>query len=145
MPSRATFYRLVERIAADKHTFESARTRQSLAKQPSGPFGTVIAHRPGEWMQIDSTPLDIAVVLDNGMIDRAELTWLIALATRSIPAAVLRPTTKAVDAALLLAGALTPEPMRPSWTDALRMSRSVLPYRRLLALDERLEHAAARP
>ncbi|MFF3430303.1 transposase family protein [Streptomyces sp. NPDC002602] len=29
--------------------------------------------------------------------------------------------------------------------DALKMSRSVLPHRRLLPLDERLEHAAARP
>jgi putative transposase len=35
--------------------------------------------------------------------------------------------------------------MRPSWAEALRMSHSVLPYRRLLALDQRLEHAAARP
>ena len=58
---------------------------------------------------------------------------------------MLRPTTKAVDAALLLARALTPEPMRPGWADALRMSRSVLPHRRLTAIDERLEHAAARP
>ena len=79
------------------------------------------------------------------MIDRVELTWLIDLATRTIPAAVLRPATKAVDAALLLARALTPEPMRPGWADALRMSRSVLPHRRLAGIDERLEHAAARP
>ncbi|MGP0027456.1 MAG: Mu transposase C-terminal domain-containing protein, partial [Streptosporangiaceae bacterium] len=56
-----------------------------------------------------------------------------------------RPTTKAVDASLLLARALTPEPMRPGWPDALRMSRSVLPHERLVAIDERLAHAAARP
>jgi hypothetical protein len=58
---------------------------------------------------------------------------------------VLRPTTKAVDASLLLAKSLTPEPMRPGWADALRMSRSVLPHQRMVALDERLRHAAARP
>ena len=145
MPSRATFYRLVTRITAGKHTFGSARTRRSLAKRPEGPFGMVTATRPGEWMQIDSTPLDVRIVLDNGMIDRAELTWLIDFATRTIPAAVLRPTTKSVDAALLLARALTPEPMRPGWADALRMSRSVLPHQRLTTLDQRLEHAAARP
>ena len=58
---------------------------------------------------------------------------------------MLRPSTKAVDAALLLARALTPEPMRPGWADALRMSRSVLPHRRLTGIDQRLEHAAARP
>ena len=145
MPSRATFYRLVARVSAGRHTFGSARTRRSLAKRPDGPFGIVTAVRPGEWMQIDSTPIDVRVVLDNGLIDRAELTWLIDCATRTIPAAVLRPSTKAVDAALLLARALTPEPMRPGWAEALRMSRSVLPHRRLARIDERLEHAAARP
>ncbi|QFU90162.1 hypothetical protein [Amycolatopsis sp. YIM 10] len=132
-------------MGTSKHTFGSARTRRSLAKQPEGPFGTVSAFRPGEWIQIDSTPFNARVVLDNGLVDRAELTWVIDLATRTIPAAVLRPSTKAVDAALLLARSLTPEAMRPGWPDALRMSRSVLPHRRLVDIDERLEHAAARP
>jgi hypothetical protein len=50
-----------------------------------------------------------------------------------------------VDASLLLARTVTPEPMRPGWADALRMSRSVLPHRHMLTVDERLEHAAARP
>ena len=145
MPARATFYRLAARAAAGKHTFGSARTRRSAAKRPDGPFGTVAAVRPGEWTQIDSTPLDVRVVLDNGMTDRAELTWIIDIATRTIPAAVLRPSTKAVDAALLLARSMTPEPMRPGWPDALRMSRSVLPHRRLTQIDQRLAHAAARP
>ena len=103
------------------------------------------AARPGEWTQIDSTPLDVRVVLDNGMTDRAELTWVIDIATRTIPAAVLRTSTKAADAALLLARAMTPEPMRPGWADALRMYRSVLPHRRLTDIDRRLADAAARP
>jgi putative transposase len=145
LPSQATFYRLVNRLSQGQHTFGSARTRRSAAKPPGGPFGTVTAVRPGEWMQIDSTPIDVRVVLDTGVVDRAELTWIIDLATKTIPAAVLRPTTKAADAAVLLARALTPEPMRPGWVDALRMSRSVLPHRRLTEVDERLEHAAARP
>jgi putative transposase len=145
LPSQRTFYRLVERLSVGKHTLGSARTRRTLARQPEGPFGTVVPARPGEWMQIDSTPLDVRVVLDNGLPDRVELTWLVDLATRSIPAAVLRPSTKSVDAALLLARALTPEPMRPGWADALKMSRSVLPHRRLAGIDERLEQAAARP
>ena len=62
------------------------------------------AVRPGEWTQIDSTPLDVRVVHDDGTVDRVELTGLVDQATRTIAAAVLRPTTKAVDAALLLAG-----------------------------------------
>ncbi len=145
MPSRATFYRLVTSLAAGKHATGSARTRQSLANQPDGPFGAVTASRPGEWTEIDSTPLDVRVVLDDGTVDRVELTGLVDLATRTLAAAVLRPTTKAVDASLLLARALTPEPMRPGWPDALRLTRSVLPYQSLTAIDDRLEHAAARP
>ena len=126
LPSDRTFYRLVSRLSQGKHTFGSARTRRSAAKPPDGPFGSVTASRPGEWMQIDSTPIDVRVVLDTGLVDRAELTWVIDLATRTIPAAILRPTNKAADAAVLLARSLAPEPMRPGWVDALRMSRSVL-------------------
>jgi hypothetical protein len=56
----------------------------------------VTAARPGEWTQIDSTPLDVRVVHDDGTVDRVELTGLVDQATRTIAAAVLRPTTKAV-------------------------------------------------
>ena len=42
MPSRATFYRLFDRVKAGRHTTGSARTRQSLANRPPGPFGGVI-------------------------------------------------------------------------------------------------------
>ncbi len=145
MPPERTFYRLVARLSAGKHTFGSARTRRSLANQPEGPFGVFTAARPGEWTEIDSTPLDIRVVLDDGLIDRVELTGLVDHATRTLAAAVLRPTTKAVDASLLLARALTLEPMRPGWADALRLTRSVLPVQSLTSIDARLEHAAARP
>jgi hypothetical protein len=145
MPSRATFYRLFDRLSQGRHTTGSARTRRSLANRPDGPFGELTAARPGELVQIDSTPLDVLVLLDKGVPGRVELTGTVDLATRSIPAAVLRPTTKSVDASLLLARTVTPEPMRPGWAEALQMSHSVLPHRRLLALDQRLEHAAARP
>ena len=80
-----------------------------------------------------------------GCPGRAELTGMVDLATRTVTAAVLRPTTKSVDASLLLARTVTPEPMRPGWADALAMARSVLPHQRLLELDQRLAHAAARP
>ncbi|KAA0021375.1 Mu transposase C-terminal domain-containing protein [Antrihabitans cavernicola] len=145
MPSRPTFYRLLDRMAEARHATGSARTRRTLAKQPTGPFGSVVAVRPGELTQIDSTPLDVAIVLDDGVIGRVELTALVDVATRSIAAAVLRPTTKAVDAALLLAKAMTPEPMRPGWPEAIAMANSALPFQHMLAVDDRLRDAAARP
>ena len=35
--------------------------------------------------------------------------------------------------------------MRPGWPQSLAMEYSALPYERLLSIDERLRHAAARP
>ena len=66
-------------------------------------------------MQIDSTPLDVLVRLDSGVTGRVDLTGIIDVATRTVTAAVLRPTTKSVDASVLLARTVTPEPMRPGW------------------------------
>jgi hypothetical protein len=145
LPSERTLYRLFARLEAGRHTTGSAKTRRSLAARPEGPFGQVAAAAPGDLMQIDSTPLDVLVRLDNGIPDRVDLTGIIDVATRTVTAAVLRPTTKSVDASVLLARTVTPEPMRPGWPEAMRMSESALPFRRMLSIDERLEHAAARP
>ncbi|MFJ3307838.1 Mu transposase C-terminal domain-containing protein [Streptomyces sp. NPDC086549] len=145
LPSRATLYRLLAKLTAGTHTTGSATTRRSKAHGAKTPHGQLPVFAPGEIMQIDSTPLDVLVLLDNGVTGKVELTAMVDVATRTLTAAVLRPTTKSVDASVLLARTVTPELMQPGWKDALSMSRSVLPHRRLLALDERLEHAAARP
>ncbi|MFI5937333.1 Mu transposase C-terminal domain-containing protein [Actinoplanes sp. NPDC051494] len=146
MPSRATFYRLCAAMDGSRHTFGQATTRRTQANRPERPFTPTLAQRPGELVQIDTTPLDVVALLDDGVPGRVELTIVLDVATRSICAAVIRPSgTKAVDAALLPARMLVPEPTRPGWPEALRMARSSIPHSRLLALDERLEHAAARP
>ncbi|HEY5985071.1 MAG TPA: integrase [Streptosporangiaceae bacterium] len=145
LPSERTLYRLFGRLQAGRHTTGSARTRRSLAARPEGPFGQVTVTAPGDLMQIDSTPLDVLVRLDDGVAGRVDLTGIIDVATRTVTAAVLRPTTRSVDASVLLARTVTPEPMRPGWPEAMRMSESALPFRRMLGIDERLEHAAARP
>jgi transposase InsO family protein len=130
VPSDRTFYRLFGMLSHGRHTTGSASTRRSLAGRPEGMFGSLPAAAPGEVVQIDSTPLDVLVLLDDGVPGRVELTGMIDVASRVVPAAVL---------------ALTPEPMRPGWPEALKMAQSVLPYERLLDIDARLEHAAARP
>ena len=144
-PSRATMFRLFSRLSAGRHTTGSATTRRGLAGRPQRMFSQAYPAAPGELMEIDSTPLDVMVLLDDGVPGRVELTGMIDVATRTVPAAVLRPTTKSVDASVLLARALTPEPMRPGWPESLAMAHSALPYDRLLGIDERLRHAAARP
>jgi hypothetical protein len=144
-PSRATMFRLFSRLSAGRHTTGSAATRRGLAGRPQRMFSQAHPAAPGELMEIDSTPLDVLVLLDDGVPGRVELTGLIDVATRTVPAAVLRPSARSVDASVLLARALTPEPMRPGWPASLAMAHSALPYERLLGIDERLRHAAARP
>jgi hypothetical protein len=145
VPSQRTLYRLFARLSQGRQTTGTSRARRSLAARPETAFSQVGVVAPGEVMQIDSTPLDVMVLLDDGVTARVELTALVDIATRSITAAVLRPSTKAVDTSVLLARSVTAEPMRPGWSDALRMAVSVLPHQRLLDIDARLEHAAARP
>lgn len=143
MPSRSTFYRLVSVLAdpADRPG-RPARTATAPARASSAP----VVLRPGEQVQIDTTRLDIMAVLEDGSLGRPELTIAVDVATRSILAAVLRPhSTKAVDAALLLAEMAVPHPVRPTWPSALHLSRAEVPYERMLSLDKRLEGAAARP
>jgi hypothetical protein len=123
----ATFYRLFGTLSHGRHVTGSASTRRSLAGRPKGTFGSLAVAAPGEVVQMDSSPLDVLVLLDDGVPGRVDMTGMIDVATRVVPAAVLRPTTKSVDASVLLAPALTPEPVRPGWPDALRMARSALP------------------
>jgi hypothetical protein len=145
LPSKATFNRLVNALSAGQHPFGPATARRSAANKPARPFSVTWACRPGQQVQIDSTPLDVLAVFDDGSARRVELTMAVDVATRTICAAVVRPMgTKAVDVSLLLARMLVPEPMRPGWPEALRMSASRLPHRSLADIDSRLRRAAAK-
>ena len=146
MPSDATFYRLLDVLFAGKHTFGPATTRRQTANRPDGAFTPITAARPGELVLMDGTPLDVMAVMDDGVPGRPELVAAIDIGTRTLGAAVLRPVgAKAVDAAVLLAKMMVPEPMRPGWDEALRLSASRIPFRRLASIDQRAELAAARP
>jgi hypothetical protein len=146
MPSDATLYRLLDALSAGKHTFGPATTRRQAANRPEGAFTPITAARPGELVLMDGTPLDVMAIMDDGVPGRPELVAAIDIATRTLCAAVLRPVgAKAVDAAVLLAKMMVPEPMRPGWDKALAMSASRIPYKRLATIDQRIEMAAAKP
>lgn len=146
VPPASTFNRLVHALADRQGLLGTAAQRRRHSSRPAPPFTPTVALRPGELVMLDSTPLDVMVVLADGVVGKAELTIALDVATRSICATVLRPMgTGSVDAAILLAQMVTPMRMRPSWEEALAMSRSVIPYERLVSLDARLEGAAARP
>ncbi|ASD20868.1 integrase [Cryobacterium sp. LW097] len=114
LPAQRTMFRLIDDLDRGRLTTGSAKTRRSLANRPDRPFAAMAVSRPGEQVQIDSTPLDVLVRLDGGLIDRPDLTIMLDVATRSIVSAVLRPgTTKSVDLVVVLARALIPYDSRP--------------------------------
>ena len=146
LPKPDTFRRVVKLLLHHSPS-DPAYQRISDANQPDRTFGNVIAHRPGQVVMLDTTPLDV-LAYDPAMNDtyNVELTVAIDVATRSLLAWRLTPLgTKAIDIGLLLADVMTPEPMRPAWADALRYQMLRVPFERHLSVDERLAGAAAKP
>ncbi|MEU3529551.1 Mu transposase C-terminal domain-containing protein [Streptomyces sp. NPDC038707] len=161
MPSRATFYRLLDRLGILCGKQAAAR-RGDGSHRPDPPFTLAMATAPGEQVQIDTTSLDVLALAETGRAVSVELTAAIDVVSRTILAAVIRPkssgtktgphsrrhggrATKAVDALLLLAEMCTPQPMRPHWSLKAAAKGSDLPYAQLVEADERMEGAAARP
>lgn len=58
-PSRATAHRRLTELAKGRHAFGSAKARRSVAARPQGVYGRLRAERPGEYVVLDSTPLDV--------------------------------------------------------------------------------------
>lgn len=161
MPSRATFYRLLDRLGIVCGKQAAAR-RGDGSHRPEPPFTLAMATAPGEQVQIDTTALDVLALDETGRVVSVELTAAIDVVSRTVLAAVIRPkssgtktgsnsrrhggrATKAVDALLLLAEMCTPQPMRSHWSLKAAAKGSDLPYAQLVEADERMEGAAARP
>ena len=141
-PSDRTLYRLLGTLERQRHPFGNATVRRTQANRPDRAYGRQVPLRPGELVEVDSTPLDVMVLYPDGKAGRPDLTIAVDVATRTICAAILRPVaTKAVDAAVLLARAMTPLPTQPGWTSGVALSRALLP-RDALAGEEELRSAA---
>ena len=146
VPSRATLYRIMARIEGSRHPFGNATTRRTQANRPDRVWGGQAPLRPGELVEIDSTPLDLMAICPDGTTGRVDLTVALDIATRTPLAAILRTvSTKAVDAAVLLARAMTPLPMQPGWDASLAYSRSVLPQGMLPGDEDLRASIAAKP
>ncbi|MHC6595197.1 transposase [Arthrobacter sp. C152] len=146
VPSETTMYRILRRIERSRHPFGDAITRRTQANRPDRSWGRQAPSRPGELVEIDSTPLDVMVLCPDGTTSRADLTVALDVATRTPLAAILRPVaTKGVDAAILLARAMTPLPMQPGWAASLSYSRSVLPQGMLPGNEDVRASIAAKP
>ncbi len=114
LPSDRTLYRLIAAHPTARKLSSSARRRETEANKPGRAFGLHGSLRPGEHVQIDSTVIDVPCRLLDGRLNRAELTIIHDVATRSILAAMVRAiATNSADLAGVLARALTPYDRRP--------------------------------
>ncbi|MEU6785961.1 hypothetical protein ABZ912_42805 [Nonomuraea angiospora] len=96
---------------------------------------------------IDATSLDVIAYDPIGDVThKVHLVLAIDVATQTLLAwRMTVGDTRAVDVVMLLNEAVTPEPMRPGWKQALAYRMLRLPITREVDLEERLELAAARP
>lgn len=116
--SRQTFNRIVDDVLRSTGLFRlSAKSRRSAQSAPSETFGSLVAERPGEYVAIDTTSLDVfAIDPFTFQWVRLDLTAAIDVCTRSILAFRLTPfSTQGVDLALLLSDLLSPTPIDGHW------------------------------
>ncbi|MFI7643411.1 hypothetical protein ACIBVN_55515, partial [Nonomuraea sp. NPDC049400] len=147
LPSSSTIARYVEQLLPGQYTFGRAPSRRSAAARPQRSYRAEEAVRPGQVVMIDATPLDVIAYDPIGDVThKVHLVLAIDVATRTLLAwRMTVGDTRAVDVVMLLNEAVTPEPMRPGWKQALAYRMLRLPITREVDLEERLELAAARP
>lgn len=147
LPPPSTLHRFATVMIAGTHQLKDATTRRSMASVGGSYKGAFRTSRPGEVVVFDTTRLDV-LALDplTGLTTAVELTLSMDLYTRSICAWRFTPAeTNRVDATLVLADTLTPEPMRPGWPEWVRYSAYDSDLIELACIDERLAGAAAKP
>jgi transposase InsO family protein len=119
LPStRQTFNRIVDEVLRSTGLFRlPAKSRRSAQSAPSEMFGSLVAERPGEFVAIDTTSLDVfAIDPFTFQWVGLDLTAVIDVCTRSILAFRLTPfSTQGVDLALLLSDLLSPTPVDGRW------------------------------
>ncbi|MGB3441128.1 MAG: Mu transposase C-terminal domain-containing protein [Actinophytocola sp.] len=99
----------------------STKGKRSIAARPQGMYGRLRATRPGEYLLLDTTPLDVFAMepLTLRWV-RVELTIAMDLHSRTIAGLRLSPvSTKAVDAAVVLFETLRPASRRSTGTGLL--------------------------
>lgn len=111
-PSRSSAYRRLKELSKGRHAFGSGKQRRSVADRPRGPYGRLRATRPGEYVVLDTTPLDVFAMEPVTLRwVPVELTVAQDLFTRCILGLRLAPvSTTAADVANVLYQCVTPQP-----------------------------------
>jgi len=116
--SRQTFNRILDEVLASTGLFRlPAKSRRSAQSAPSEDLGSLVAERPGEYVAIDTTTLDVfAIDPFTFQWVGLDLTAALDVCTRSILAFRLTPfSTQGADLALLLSDLLSPTPVDGRW------------------------------
>lgn len=113
LPSEKTLRRKFKILTAGRYTTGSANNRRTNEGSPKRYMAVRPAYAPGEQCQMDSTPIDMTVLDDNGKPVRPILTTIICVATHSILAAMVTIGVKGADLVYLLAKALSIPELRP--------------------------------
>ena len=118
VPSRATAYRVLEQLEQRHPTFRlSTKRNRDIADRPDGVYGKLRPTRPGEYLLMDTTRLDV-FALDPITLRwvQAELTIAMDWYTRCVVGIRLTPvSTKSVDAAAVLYQSYRPRPSGEQW------------------------------
>ncbi|MGW0825471.1 helix-turn-helix domain-containing protein [Streptomyces sp. NPDC002845] len=117
-PSRATAFRVLEGLERRHPLFRlSTKRNRDIADRPEGPYGKLRPTRPGEYLLMDTTRLDVFA------FDPLTLKWVQAELsvgmdwyTRCITGIRLTPvSTKAVDVSAVLFQSFRPRPAERDW------------------------------
>jgi transposase InsO family protein len=133
VPARSTADPLLRELSRGTGAFEGAtRAKRSIANRPSGVYGRLRATRPGEYVLLDTTRLDVfAMEPVTCRWVQAELTAAMDLYSRCITGLRLTPiSTKAVDVAGVLYETVRPRADDPAAApaDGLAAGREPFPY-----------------
>jgi transposase InsO family protein len=133
VPARSTAYQLLRELSRGTGAFEGAtKAKRSIANRPVGVYGRLRATRPGEYVLLDTTRLDVfAMEPVTCRWVQAELTAAMDLYSRCITGLRLTPiSTKSVDVAAVLFETVRPRTDRSAAepADALVGGREPLPY-----------------
>ncbi len=137
--SHSTGLRYFKERDRGKYTAGYATTRHTAGNQPKRQYRSGTRFRPGERVEVDSTPLDVLVRSEDGQSYRPTLTLMLDVATGAPVAWALRPgSMTAADHALLLARAILPRMSHPGREETRLAASAVLPWETMTAINTHL-------